>query len=116
MTDTSSHWQTVAPASVLQPFGKALLKVNGFDVAVFKHDEQVFAMEDSCPHSGASLCVGRVEGGHVRCPAHGLRFRLNDGLMAGSAPHSHATSLGVRTFPVRTQNEALQLRLDAMSP
>lgn len=112
MTNASSHWQTVAQVSVLQPFGKALLQVNGFDVAVFRHGEQVFALEDRCPHSGASLCVGSVDGGHVRCPAHGLRFRLSDGLMAGSAPNSHATSLGVRTFDVRIQDEALQLRFD----
>jgi len=53
-----------------------------------------------------------VEGGHVRCPAHGLRFRLTDGLMAGSAHNSHATSLGVRTFDVRIQDDTLQLRTD----
>ncbi len=116
MTDASSNWQTVAQVCVLQPFGKTLLKVSGFDVAVFKHGEQVFALEDRCPHSGASLCVGRVESGHVRCPAHGLRFRLTDGLMAGSAPNSHATSLGVRTFAVRIHNQDLQLRFDAMTP
>lgn len=116
MTDASSHWQTVAPTSVLEPFGKALLKVNGFDVAVFQHSEQVFALEDRCPHSGASLCGGRVEGGHVQCPAHGLRFRLNDGLMAGAPPNSHATSLGVRNFAVRIHQQDLQLRVDAMGP
>lgn len=116
MTDASSHWQTVAQVSVLAPFGKALLKVNGFDVAVFRQGEQVFALEDRCPHSGASLCVGSVDGGHVRCPAHGLRFRLADGLMAGSAPNSHATSLGVRTFDVRIHHQDLQIRFDAMSP
>lgn len=76
MTDASSNWQIIAQASVLEPFGKALLKVNGFDVAVFRHGEQVFALKDRCPHSGASLCVGSVDGGYVRCPAHGLRFRL----------------------------------------
>lgn len=112
MTDASENWQTVAEVAVLQPSGKALLKVNGLDVAVFRQGEQVFALEDRCPHSGASLYVGRVECGHVRCPAHGLRFRLNDGLMAGSAPHSHATTLGVRTFPIRIQGEALQLQID----
>lgn len=109
--EVSQPWKTVALASVLEPFGKRLIKFAGHDIAVFKQGEQLFAFADSCPHSGASLCSGRLEDGHVRCPAHGLRFRVTDGLMAGSAPGSQATSMGVRTYRVRIVGEELQIQL-----
>ena len=113
MHDDAISWQTVAAASVLEPIGKTLIKREGLDIAVFKQGEELYALADSCPHSGASLCVGRVEDGYVKCPAHGLRFRLTDGLLAGSAPGSHSTSLGVRTFPVRITGDELQIAIAA---
>ena len=112
MTDTGPTWETLAPATVLEPHGKALVKHGNVQLAVFRHGEALYAMEDRCPHSGASLCVGRVEHGHVQCPAHGLRFRLTDGLLANSPSGSHATSLGVRTFPVRLHEGKLQVQLN----
>lgn len=115
MNTPAESWHTVARASVLEPYGKALVKVGPSGIAIFRQGEQLFALEDRCPHSGASLCVGRVEDGHLRCPAHGLRFRLTDGLLAGSDPGSEASSLGVRTFPARLMNGELQLQLESRS-
>lgn len=106
-------WQTVASAAVLEPSGKGLIRFGGVDIAVFRQGDKLFALADSCPHNGASLCVGRVEDGHVKCPAHGLRFRLTDGLLAGSAPGTEFTSLGVRTFPVRISGDALQVVINS---
>lgn len=111
--DKEQNWQTVAPATALEPYGKTLITHGGHDIAIFRQGETLYALADSCPHSGASLCVGRVEGGHVKCPAHGLRFRLADGLLAGSAPDSHSTSLGVRTFQVRIAGEEIQISFQA---
>lgn len=110
--DDELIWQTVAPAAKLEPHGKTLINHGSLDIAVFRHGEQLYAMDDQCPHSnGASLCTGRIVDGHVKCPAHGLRFRLTDGLLAGSAPGSAGTSLGVRTFPARVMNGELQIQL-----
>jgi nitrite reductase (NADH) small subunit/3-phenylpropionate/trans-cinnamate dioxygenase ferredoxin subunit len=51
-------------------------------IAVFKTDGQYYAIEDVCPHMGASLASGIVEGGIVTCPWHAWRFRLADGAWA----------------------------------
>lgn len=107
-------WQRVALASVLEPHGKALVRHGKLGIAVFREGEKLYAIDDQCPHSnGASLCTGRIVDGHVKCPAHGLRFRLTDGLLAGSAPGSHTNSLGVRTFPVRINGDELQISIQA---
>ena len=48
----------------------------GLDLAIFHIGAEVFAIDDSCPHAGASLSNGRLQGSKVVCPAHGLRFDL----------------------------------------
>lgn len=104
-------WEHVADAQVMQPAGRALLRVRGLEIAVFSHDSGLFAVEDGCPHNGASLCGGRLEQGHVRCPAHGLRFRLADGGLAGSAAGQPHGAMAVRVFPVRIEQGSIQLQL-----
>mgnify|MGYP001226550664 CR=1 FL=1 len=104
-------WTDVASAAVLEPHGRTLIKHAQLEIVVFRHAEKLYALEDRCPHQGASLCIGQIEGGHVKCPSHGLRFRLTDGLLACSAADSAATSMGVRTFPVRVVNGDLQIAM-----
>jgi 3-phenylpropionate/trans-cinnamate dioxygenase ferredoxin subunit len=40
-----------------------------------------YAVEGSCPHMGASLASGKLEGTVVTCPRHGSQFDLTDGHM-----------------------------------
>ena len=56
----------------------------GYDLALFRFGDTVYAIDDSCPHAGASLSSGRVEGRRVVCRAHGLKFGL--GLSPPDAP------------------------------
>ena len=51
----------------------------GYDLALFKVGDAVYAIDDSCPHAGSSLSGGRTEGTTVGCPAHGLKFDLVHG-------------------------------------
>jgi nitrite reductase/ring-hydroxylating ferredoxin subunit len=53
---------------------------NGCRVAVFRRGNQLFALADRCPHAGASLAQGRLEGHEVVCPQHGYRFDLRTGI------------------------------------
>lgn len=59
-------------------------KVDGRLVAVFHTAAGFFAIDDMCPHMGASLADGHVENGIVTCPWHAWRFRLQDGAWADS--------------------------------
>ena len=54
-------------------------KVNNMVVAVFHVDGQFYAIEDACPHMGASLSTGYLEGCVVSCPLHAWRFDVRDG-------------------------------------
>ena len=51
---------------------------------VFWRDEDgnVACLDGTCCHRGADLAAGRVEGGHVHCPFHGLRYAADGRVVA----------------------------------
>lgn len=77
-------------------------------IAVFLRSGQYFAIDDLCPHMGASLSAGYLdEEGTVTCPWHAWRFRVSDGKWADNP------RLGVDTFAVRVCGDDIQVRLRA---
>ena len=69
----------VMDAAELVPGKGALVTVDGQDVALFRRGDEVLAIGNDCPHQGASLCEGWVEGDIVVCPVHGWEFDLRSG-------------------------------------
>jgi len=73
---------TIGKASDIPEGGSVVVTINQKDVAVFRVNGQFFAIDDLCPHMGASLSGGYVENGVVTCPWHYWRFQLSDGAWA----------------------------------
>lgn len=73
---------TVGKVGDIPEGGSIVVPVNQKDVAVFRIKDQYYAIDDLCPHMGASLSGGYVEDGIVTCPWHYWRFRLSDGAWA----------------------------------
>lgn len=48
-------------------------------IAIFNQGNTFLAMDDFCPHMGASLAGGWIEGDTVACPWHAWRFSLTNG-------------------------------------
>ena len=84
---------------------RALLRRNSLEIALFNIEGRVYAIGDSCPHAGAALCTGRLDGHLVQCPAHGLRFDVRTGAMAGNA------GLRVTAYPVLERKGGYALEL-----
>lgn len=63
--------------------GRSLFHHENGIFLLFDIDGELHAIEDSCPHAGASLFSGRLDGPWLQCPAHGLRFDLATGCPAG---------------------------------
>ena len=57
-------------------------EIDGKPIAVYRIENQLYAIDDVCPHMGASLSAGPVENLIVTCPWHYWRFRLTDGAWA----------------------------------
>lgn len=86
--------------------GRALLELDGHSIALFNLDGTFYAIADSCPHQGSSLCAGQLQGRLIQCRAHGLRFDLASGYLANS------DQLRVVTYPVVEEGGQIFIRID----
>ena len=89
--------------------GRRVCKV-GLDLALFRIGDEVYAIEDSCPHAGASLSNGKLEGRRVACPAHGLKFDLENNCQPG------LSTLAAKKYAVHVTDGMVMLASDAHSP
>ncbi len=75
-------------------------------IAVFQVNGQYWALDDKCPHAGASLAEGYLDGNKVGCPWHYAEFDLATGKHI-SAPANCA----VRSYPVVVEDGQLKVQL-----
>ena len=105
-----TEFQTVCKLSDLsREIGKTVL-VGSRLVALFLVDGQVYAIDDVCPHMGASLGAGEIEGGVVTCPWHGWRFRVTNGTWADNP------RIKIPCFPARIAGDEVQVQIPVPSP
>ena len=98
-----TEYQTVARLGDI-PAGEGIAyQVNGRVVAVFNDGGQYRAIDDFCPHMGASLAGGYLEDGIVACPWHAWRFRVADGTWCDNP------RIQIDHFEVRVQGEEIQV-------
>ena len=55
------------------------IEVDGVAVCLTRVGNEVFAVEDTCTHSEASLSEGEVSGTKIECWLHGAEFDLRTG-------------------------------------
>jgi 3-phenylpropionate/trans-cinnamate dioxygenase ferredoxin component len=96
----------VGTVAELAPGQRKLAFVDGRSIVLFNVAGTVHAIDNTCPHNGAALAGGKLEGCMLRCPAHGLPFDLRTGRMPG------AGGLSLTTFPVRMIDGKLVVSLD----
>ncbi|MBA3782669.1 non-heme iron oxygenase ferredoxin subunit [Nocardioides sp. InS609-2] len=74
--------------------------IEGQDVAVARHGDEVFAVEDLCSHAAVALSEGEVDDCTIECWLHGSRFDLRTG-----KPTSFPATEAVATFPVDVRGD-----------
>ena len=73
--------------------------VGALDVAVARHGDEFFALQDLCSHAAVALSEGEVADCTVECWLHGSRFDLRTG-----KPISPPATEPVATFPVEVRD------------
>ena len=73
-------WRPVAGLADLPPGSRKPVRIDGHSLLLFNVDGGLHAIADSCPHAGAWLGGGKLNGCFLRCPAHGLEFDLRTGM------------------------------------
>ena len=79
--------------------------VQGKMIGLFHIGGEYLAINDFCPHMGASLASGYVEDGAVMCPWHAWRFRLHDGLWLDNPKAAVKTDC----YPVQVVGDEIQI-------
>jgi nitrite reductase (NADH) small subunit len=78
------EWRRVCRLDEIPQLGARVVKTAHGNIAVFRNaEDEVFALDDRCPHKGGPLSQGIVFGRNVACPLHGWIIELGDGKAGG---------------------------------
>jgi nitrite reductase (NADH) small subunit/3-phenylpropionate/trans-cinnamate dioxygenase ferredoxin subunit len=100
-----AEFKTVCRVGELSEGEGKTVTVNGKLIAVFCSGGAYHAIDDACPHMGASLSGGALEGGIVTCPWHAWRFRLADGAWADNP------RIKIGCYAVRVEGDDVQVEV-----
>ncbi|MEM8654919.1 MAG: nitrite reductase small subunit NirD [Pseudomonadota bacterium] len=101
MTD----WIDIAALDDIPQRGARVVKTRAGCVAVFRTAaDEVFALDNACPHKQGPLAEGIVHGSAVTCPLHNWVISLETGMVQGNDEGQ------VATYPARV--EAGRILLD----
>ncbi len=103
-----SNWMKVCALDEIPRLGARVVQHGGIDIAVFRNaEDEVFAVEDRCPHKGGPLSQGIVYGRKVTCPLHGWNIELESGCAV--APDEGCA----REFPIKIEGSRVWLDLSS---
>lgn len=101
-----SDYVAVAKVGSIAPGQGQAFAVHGRMVAVFNINGTYQAIDDFCPHMGASLAGGYVdEHGIVACPWHAWRFKVCDGTWCDNP------RIKIDTFEVKVEGDDILVRV-----
>ena len=99
-------WTEVCCVEDIPRLGARMLPVAGKNIAVFRTSEdEIFAVDDQCPHKKGPLSQGIVHGKQVTCPLHNLVLDLSQG--EAVSPDEGC----VVTYPVKVDDGKIYLSL-----
>lgn len=106
MNVMSQTWVAIGDLTDIPVLGARCVKNGDMTIAVFRSaDNQIFAIEDKCPHKNGPLSQGIMHDNCVTCPLHNWVISLETGEAQG------ADEGRVRSFPVRLDGETILLGL-----
>ena len=104
LPDWPQGWYVVARSSDLPPRGVCTTNIAGHEIVVFRTASGVLgALDAHCPHMGAHLGRGRVDGEHLECALHCWRLTA-EGAVAGREKRT-------RAWPVREHSGLVMLEV-----
>lgn len=108
----ATNADTSAPAFVAAAKAAGLgaspicVEIKGRQIALFRVDGAIYAIDNECSHAGGSLCKGPVSGAIVTCPLHGSAFDVTTG-----AVKRGPASRGQKTYRTRMVGETIEVEV-----
>ena len=102
-------WVEICALGDIPARGCRVVQTPQGQIAVFRTaGDEVFALDNRCPHKGGPLSEGIVHGRQVTCPLHNWVIGLEDGEAQG------ADKGCVQRFPVRLEGGRVFLNVRTM--
>ncbi|MEF8913546.1 Rieske (2Fe-2S) protein [Natronomonas sp.] len=103
---SAENYVPVCDLADLEAEGRTVVQENGQAIALFFHEEEVYAVDNRCPHMGFPLTRGTVDEGILTCHWHHARFELEKG------DTFDPWADDVQTFPVDIRDDQVYLDPD----
>ncbi|MCL4315764.1 MAG: nitrite reductase small subunit NirD [Gammaproteobacteria bacterium] len=101
-----AYWIEVGTLNDIPPLGARVVRTARGDIALFRTaNDEVFALNDKCPHKGGPLSQGIVHGKRVTCPLHNWVVELTNG--SAVAPDEGRTAC----YPVKVERGVISISL-----
>ncbi len=85
--------------------GGVEVSLEGKSIAVFKIHENIYAIDNLCPHRGGSLAEGDLKGTCVSCPWHAWEFDVTTGC------NPENSEIKVSKYNVKIEGEDLWIEI-----
>ena len=80
----TARWVAAADRAKLAKDGRAVVRIEGKQIALFDTPQGIFACNNRCPHEGYPLREGSLDDQcRLTCNWHNWKFRLADGSIQG---------------------------------
>ncbi len=107
MNAPTLNWIRACFEAEIPKRGAVRIQHGKMQIAIFKNArDELFALEDKCPHQGGPLSAGIVHDNCVTCPLHNWDISLESGLALG------ADKGQTRRFRVRLDDDVVMLSID----
>lgn len=92
----------------IQPGTFVLFELRGEKICVTRTEKGVFAVQDKCPHNGASLSKGFCsKNNEVVCPLHRYSFDLESGKATSGGAYA------LKTYPIEQRENGVFIGIKA---
>ncbi len=94
--------------SYIQPDTFVLFELRGEKIVITRTSKGYFAVQDRCPHNGASLSKGFCsKNNEIICPLHRYSFDLQSGRSTSGG------SYALKTYPIEIKADGVYLGIKA---
>jgi NAD(P)H-dependent nitrite reductase small subunit len=77
------------------------IRINNKTIALFKYKNNVYAIQNRCPHQNADLANGYIKDDKVYCSLHHWSFNIFNGA------YSFNPKVSIQTYEVKVENDKI---------
>jgi len=83
------------------------VKIENRTIALFKHKNEIYAIQNGCPHQNADLADGYIKDEKIYCALHHWGFELLTGA------YSFNPKIFLNTFEVKIEEDIILVGIDS---